>query len=235
MTPLIGIPGRTAKGSSFRGGLDIYNDSDFYVHFADYPRAIVEAGGLPVHLAFEVDPVAMVERLDGVLLTGGGDIDPTHYGRSENDAKYIDAERDRYELALVQAAVDQHKPILGICRGHQVINVQLGGTLLGHVEPHAVFDRPAVEHVHAVTLDPDSTTGRLIGQTLEVNSLHHQAIDVVGDGVRAVGWAEDGVVEAIEGINERIIGVQWHAEKLDTRADDPLFTWLVSEAGSSAG
>lgn len=230
MTALIGIPGRRRKGADFTHGLDIYAESDFDVYFADYARAIVEAGGLPVHLTVEADPGRLADRLDGLVLPGGPDIDPRRYGHPPGESVFVDRVRDDFELALVGATLAAGKPILGICRGLQILNVHFGGTLVQHVAAHGVFDEPANHHAHVVSLDPGSTIGRLMGDRLQVNSLHHQAVEVLGTELRAVGWAEDGVIEAVESREHRAVAVQWHAEKLDTRSTDPLFAWLVAEA-----
>lgn len=231
--PLIGIPGGRRKGHHLAVPLDTYADLDFDVYFADYAQAVAEAGGLPVHLTQEVDPGRIVERLDGLILPGGPDVHPGHYGQGRAKGTVVDQERDAYEFGLLRTAVELDRPVLGICRGLQVVNVYHGGSLHQHVPSHAMHSWAPSEPVHEVMIEPRSIIGRLSGTRLEVNSRHHQAVDSLGTGLVAVGWAEDGIVEAIEHEQARVIAVQWHAEKLLTRSIDPLFAWLVKEATRS--
>jgi putative glutamine amidotransferase len=137
---------------------------------------------------------------------------------------------------LVAEATAAGIPVLAICRGIQIVNVARGGTLVQHLptvtkEPHLVIDRPH-ELVHAVRIDPDSELRYVLGaDELRVNSLHHQAVDIVGDGLRAVAWAEDGTIEAVEDQRSRIIGVQWHPEQISDQAQQRrLFSWLVGQS-----
>ncbi len=234
--PLIGIPGYRYKAKDLSGWFDSYAELNLEVYFEDYALGVMEAGGLPVMLPREVDPERIVARLDGLILPGGPDVDPAHYGQDRHDEVMVDESRDEFEFKLFEAARAAGKPILGICRGLQVINVSLGGTLHQHLPAHAKFEQDPADVAHGVRLEPGSTIGELLGGGLPdgglpVNSLHHQAVDRLGEGLSAVGWAsDDDVVEAIENPNERIVAVQWHAEKLATRAEDPLFSWLVSES-----
>jgi putative glutamine amidotransferase len=205
-----------------------------------YITAVVEAGAVPFVLP-TLDPsevTAVLPCLDGLLLAGGGDVDPARYGAEPTDTLVgVDAGRDAYELALVEAAVTLGVPVLGICRGAQVLNVARHGTLVAHLPavtslPHRVEERWG-DVAHPVRVDSDSVLAGVVGaEALGVNTLHHQAVDVVGVDLRAVAWAEDGVVEAIEGRGPvRLLGVQWHPELLPA---DPrhraLFRWLVDEA-----
>lgn len=205
-----------------------------------YITAIVEAGAVPLVLP-ALDPsevAAVLPCLDGVVLTGGGDVDPARYGAEPTDALVgVDAGRDAYELALVDAAVALGVPVLGICRGAQVLNVARHGTLVGHLpdvtsQPHRVEEKWG-EVAHQVRVAGDSLLGRVIGgEALGVNTLHHQAVGVVGVDLQAVAWAEDGIIEAIEGRGPvRLLGVQWHPELLPGELRHrALFHWLVDEA-----
>jgi putative glutamine amidotransferase len=210
-----------------------------------YVDAVSRAGGVPVILPVS-DPALAADALggvDGLVLAGGGDVDPSAYGQPAEPEVYgVDEARDAWELALLTVALDRHLPVLAICRGIQVVNVALGGTLVQHI-PTATGARhgwPARynEPVHRVQLDPSCALAGILGVAeLDVNSLHHQAVDRTGQGVRAVGWSPDGTVEAVElTAHPEVIAVQWHPELLE---HDPhataLFTWLISlAAGATA-
>jgi putative glutamine amidotransferase len=205
----------------------------------DYGDRIAEAGGIPLQLLGRSDvPVEVaLDRLDGIVLTGGGDVAPELYGaQPAAESGGVDIERDHAELALVAEAASLGLPVLAVCRGIQLVNVARGGTLVQHLpavtsEPHLVVDR-RTELVHSVRIDPDSSLRNIVGpDDLGVNSLHHQAVDRVGRGLVAVAWAEDGTVEGLEDRDRRIIGVQWHPEQLpDQPRQRLLFAWLVEQA-----
>ena len=212
-----------------------------------YVSAVVEAGGLPVVLPV-LDPSqapAAVAGIDALLLTGGGDVDPAWYGSLPSpDLGKVDAARDGWEIALVRAAAARGLPVLGICRGAQLLNVAMGGTLEQHLPDvtdlrHCVDERCA-EAVHDVHIGARSGLGAVVGtEVLGVNSLHHQAVADVGEGLVAVAWAEDGTVEAVEAAggddNARMLGVQWHPELLTAMpGHGALFRWLCAEASVAA-
>ncbi len=209
-----------------------------------YVTAVIRAGGLPLVLPV-LDPgevASVLACVDALFFTGGGDVDPARYAANASpEVQGLDPERDAYEIALARAAVGMGLPIFGICRGAQVLNVALGGTLVQHLpdvtdQKHRAKEQWA-EAVHTVTVLPDSRLRSVVGvDVLGVNSLHHQAVADVGGSLKAVAWAEDGTVEAIEGQGiSRILGVQWHPELLIA---DPghvaLFDWLVEEATDPA-
>lgn len=168
-----------------------------------YVRAIVKAGGLPVLLpVVDADDVdALLDVVDSLVVSGGGDVDPATYGQAATTGlDRVDHRRDDFDIALWRAVLERPLPALGICRGTQILNVALGGSLLQHIDGHR-------STVHAVT-----TTG---GGAFTVNSLHHQAVDRLGDGVRATARAADGTIEALEVDGApHIVAVQWHPELL---------------------
>jgi putative glutamine amidotransferase len=210
-----------------------------------YPEAISRAGAVPVIVPplprGSIEP--LLDGVRGLVLTGGPDIDPCHYGAEAHpELGPVEREIDVFELALLRAALRRRLPVLGICRGMQLLNVALGGSLVqdlpsagGEVE-HRQTD-PGVQPTHDVELEAGSRIAGLVGATsLRVNSFHHQAIDRLGRGVRAVGWAPDGVVEAVEVRRQPFcIGVQWHAESLVGSAEQTRLLTAFTEAALQLG
>lgn len=204
-----------------------------------YLEAVERAGGLPavVH-PVRLDGEVTHQYLDpfaGLVLTGGGDMDPSFYGQPPDPHLYgVDALRDEFEMALARAALQRGIPMLAICRGLQVLNVALGGTLDQHIvgkttESHGIPGGGAPV-LHPVRLEPGSSLLEIMGvESVESSCHHHQAIAAVGKGLKPVAWADDGVIEALEGQTKGFIAVQWHPE--DTAPDDPaqqrLFDALV--------
>lgn len=197
-----------------------------------YAAAVLAAGGLPVVLTSAADPAACLDRIDGLLLTGGGDVDPACYGGCAlDDRNYgVDEERDRFELAIFHLALDRGLPVFAICRGLQVMNVALGGTLIHHIEADP-GDRPGGVHRqqeagmpadadwHDITLT-DHPAARILGDSPEiaVNSFHHQGIRDLAPGLLPVGIAPDGLVEAVTVDRPGFtLGVQWHPELMFRR------------------
>lgn len=209
-----------------------------------YTRAIHRVGGTPViipPLTREVDWTPLLTRLDGLLLSGGEDIAPEYYGQDlEPWTGQVDKERDQSELGLVQQWVARGKPLLAICRGHQVLNVALGGELwqdvmtqLPDAMDHAyVPGRPMELTVHTVTLTPESRLARILGGVyFEVNSAHHQAVARPGAGLEIVAYAPDQVTEATELPDHPFcLSVQWHPEAMLKVSESmlPLFSAFVS-------
>jgi len=210
---------------------------------AEYVDAVLVSGGAPLLLPYNADhesAQSAVEKCDGVLLSGGGDIDSNLYGCERHEATHgILQQRDELELALIKAAIGLDLPILGICRGIQILNVALGGTLVQDI-PSQV--RPGLGHniggqspdMHPITIEAGSLLFEVLGTgQIDVNSRHHQAVGDLGTGLRITAVAEDGVVEAIESIDGRpILAVQFHPENI--LESHPifrrLFDWLVNEA-----
>ena len=177
----------------------------------------------------DADPVDWVHHLDGLVLTGGADIEPSRYGH-ENTASDTEPQRDEVEFALYETALADEIPVLGICRGFQLVNVHAGGTLHQSVPEHARYDLPPSTEVHDLAIEPGSLVHRLYGDAHRVNSLHHQTAAEIGAGLTVTARAEDGTPEAIEVDGATVLAVQWHPEMM--RHDDPVFAWLVAEVNA---
>jgi putative glutamine amidotransferase len=194
-----------------------------------YVRALAAAGCAPVLIPILDDEDrlrAIYDRLDGIVFPGGADVAPQEYGEAPIDnLNIIEAPRDRTELTLARWAFADDLPTLGICRGQQLLNVALGGTLyqdLRHqgvttVEHSDADGRARTALLHRVRLDPGSRLAQLIDETsIEVNSLHHQAVKSVAPQLKVTGTSEDGVIESLESDDRRfLIAVQWHPEEID--------------------
>jgi putative glutamine amidotransferase len=209
----------------------------------DYEEAIRRAGGEPRVIAAGTDAAADVIRsVDGLLLTGGGDVRPSIYGAAPHPAfDAAEAGRDEYELDLVRRALEADLPVFAICRGMQVLNVARGGTLVQDIpdELQSSIDHavrlPPVAIAHEVWMTPDSLLERLMrtlehGEDCPVNSRHHQAVKDLGDGLITTGTAPDGVIEAIEDPSKRFcLGVQWHPENFYRTGEfRPLFDGFIT-------
>lgn len=222
--PLIGLPGRRKFIRQIEGFPASLHHLHVDVYFADYARSVYAAGGLPVHLPLDAAPADWVQHLDGLVLTGGADVEPERYGHDNTDSD-TEPRRDEVEFELLESALGDGVPVLGICRGLQLINVHQGGTLEQHVPTHSRYDLAPHDESHVLTITPGSVLHGLFGDTAQVNSLHHQTVGVVGKGLTVSAVAEDGTVEGIEMDGVPIIAVQWHPEMM--RHDDPTFAWLV--------
>lgn len=201
-----------------------------------YVNALRKAGAAPVlipHVADRAVLGAVYERLDGLLLPGGGDIDPVHYGELRHEkCNEPSAERDDTELALARWAIEGGKPLLGICRGIQVLNVALGGSLFQDIqaqipgsERHDWYpNHPRDRLSHTVSISPDARLARIVGtDTLPVNSLHHQSVKDAAPGLVVAGWSPDEIIEAVEASDHPFaVGVQWHPEELVGNDDRAL-------------
>jgi putative glutamine amidotransferase len=198
-----------------------------------YVRSVEAAGGRPLVVPPVADAVEeTLDALDGLLLSGGADLDPVGYGEAAHPATRAQAERDRAELALLEGALARELPVLAICRGMQLLNVARRGSLHQHLpelvghEGHREIRGAYSEH--DVEVRPGSRTADVLGGRLRVKSTHHQAPARIGEGLEAVAWAEDGTVEAIEDpARPFALGVLWHPEE---GADRRLFEALVEQA-----
>ena len=215
-----------------------------------YVRSLLAAGGVPVILSPLMGPSFAMRALDGVdglMLTGGEDMDPSWYGQEQSPlCNPPSRERDLFELALFAVARQREIPILGICRGIQVVNVALGGTLyqdLPTERPGSVDHNPSAPRAsrgHAVRLTEGSRAAEALGTvSVRVNSFHHQAVRDLAPSLVASGWTDDGLVEAVESLGDApwLLAVQWHPEEMHAEAQAPergLFRALVERAAAVA-
>lgn len=243
MNPIIGITTRQPVVKTPGG------DREAHVVDRVYTDVVMRSGGIPIL----VSPVApddvtrILGTVDGLILSGGGDIDPSFYGSQLPDNSHaIDRLRDEFEFALVREAQRRHMPTLAICRGLQVINVALGGDLIEDIPSeigsidHEVRGPTIVDCHQNVTIEPTSAVAKAIGRTqVAVNSVHHQAVRTVAPGLVARGWTDDGVIEVLEAADDNwpLLAVQWHPEYLavkDDQASLALFATLVRWATATA-
>jgi putative glutamine amidotransferase len=201
----------------------------------DYVRAVEEAGGRPLLVPPAEDGIEeTLDSLDGIVFSGGSDLDPAHYGAEAHpETRGVHEERDRAELELMKAALERDMPVLGICRGSQVLNVARGGNLIQHLpeivghEGHK-HNPPGAFSDHDVTIEPETTLAQILGERHGVKSHHHQGLDAVGEGLRVSAHAEDGAIEGVEDPERRFaVGVLWHPE---ADGDRRLFKALVEQA-----
>ncbi|GAB4500169.1 MAG: gamma-glutamyl-gamma-aminobutyrate hydrolase family protein [Anaerolineales bacterium] len=235
--PLIGVTTYRMKSSL---GISVHGVAEAYLN------AVQDAGGLPVMIPLglpEETLSALLARLDGILFTGGGDIDPAHYNQPDDTCSNdIDPDRDRVEFWLLKQSLAENKPLMGICRGFQLVNVGLGGSLYSDVESqmpaaqkHDFYPDWARDYLaHPVRLEPGTRLAEILGTLeIEVNSLHHQSVRTLGAGIIPLAYAPDGTVEALEiPGNPFGIAVQWHPEWL--QAYEPmrnLFRAFIQTAG----
>ena len=208
-----------------------------------YVEAVLRAGGVPMMLSGQCLDCAerWLDVVDAVVLIGGGDINPAEFGSTGHETIYnLSAERDAMELALMRALLARPKPVLAICRGMQILNTVLGGTLHVHlpdVVGESVLHRapPRDPISHGIQVAADSELAKVIGEQVHTASWHHQAIHQLGKGLKAVAWAPDGVIEAVELEGRQdLLAVQWHPEI--TAAEDDgqqrMFDWLIRQANT---
>jgi putative glutamine amidotransferase len=238
--PIIAVSARPVPIGRVQGWLEPALAGPTY-----YLEAISRAGGVGVQVLPEpIDgdqAAALMARLDGLVLTGGPDVDPSLYGQEAAPETYeTSTEVDEFEMALLRAAIDAAKPVLAICKGHQLLNVAYGGTLDQHITGRPGLEAHGVPNggggaLVAYEIEPGSALAKAAGATTASGMCHHhQAIDEVGAGLRVVARCADGTVEAVEPVDAPgwVVSVQWHPE--DSAARDPqqqaLFDTLVAEA-----
>jgi putative glutamine amidotransferase len=200
----------------------------------DYVESVERAGGRPVLIPPSEEGVdETLDALDGIVFSGGADVDPSLYGADPHpETDTPQAHRDLGELALLRAALERDLPMLAVCRGFQLLNVARGGDLVQHLPEELGHDEhkrvPGEFAEHPVEVREGTRLASVIGARSDVSSHHHQGIGRVGDGLVETAWAEDGTVEGVEDPSRRFaVGVQWHPETLEDRA---LFEKLVEEA-----
>ena len=227
--------------------VDTHDRAEHYESPAAYATAVEKAGGLPLLLPYRTDlslVPQLVDALDGVLFSGGNDLDPSAYGEAYHpQAVPIDPLRQRFELALIAEVERRRMPALGICLGSQLMNVYRGGSLiqfLPDLDRQSPLEHRKIDGVvprHAVQVNPESVVAEVVGKTqIDANSSHKQAVRQLGRGLRIVGKAADGVIEGVEDPSLPLfVGVQWHPERLH---DEPehlaLFRLLVRKAAEAS-
>lgn len=239
MKPLIGISGSIIvdEGGRFPGYKRAYvND--------DYVQSVLRAGGIPFILPVLEDDeavIAQAKAMDGLILSGGHDINPLYYGEQSLPKQGSPfPERDHSEALLIQEMIQQRKPVFAICRGIQILNTAFGGTLYqdtSYMEEetlkHDQYHQPALE-THSISIEAESLLYSVLGSQTLTNSFHHQTIKEVAPGFRTTAVADDGVIEAIEREDSDtfVLGVQWHAEMMTKKHErmQRLFDRFVAEA-----
>ncbi|NUS72453.1 MAG: gamma-glutamyl-gamma-aminobutyrate hydrolase family protein [Corynebacteriales bacterium] len=220
--PIIGISGYAEPAQ-----WNVWHTKAALLPYA-YVQSVTAVGGYAVILPPERFSSHSVSRLDGLILAGGADLSPDLYGQTPHERTYTRPDRDRSELALAEAALDIDLPILGICRGMQLLAVAYGGRLKQHLPDELGSDEhqpaPGVFGQHAVHFRPETKAASIFGDTAEVNSYHHQGVEDPGS-LTITGWAPDDVIEVLEDPDkEFVLGVQWHPEEL---GDPRLFSAFV--------
>lgn len=224
--PIIGITSSHEK----ENGLRNYHRTTVSI---DYTKGVIEGGGIPIIIPTTNDIEIIKEQLkliDGLILSGGPDINPVHYGEDfKEKIGVISPERDDNEIKILNEFLKTEKPILGICRGHQLLNIYFGGTLyqdLSYFEKEVLKHRqdlyPELE-VHSVTIEKGSILENLYGESIRTNSFHHQVIKDLGKGFKVIARSNDGIIEGIEKIDHKFcLGIQWHPEMMVARGNKDM-------------
>lgn len=244
--PLIGITCNYLEPlpSAFKAGIGA-EEQAWQLIAQDYLEAVWRAGGIPLLLPVDQNKkraLAMLDMTDGIILSGGNDIAPQSYGEVIEDAcNTPDPDRDEMEILMCKKALEADKPILGICRGMQILNVALGGTLHQDLEtdgflPHSKFSQRRNLPAHPVTVTKASLLEQITGESqLLVNSFHHQAVKELGEGLQAAAVSEDGVVEAVTMAGKRfVLALQWHPEMMHDSGEQQSILNAFIKAGAQA-
>jgi putative glutamine amidotransferase len=204
-----------------------------------YTNAVYAVGGRPVVMPVVTDPpYDLLAGFDGLILTGGGDLDPSLYGEDSDPTVYgIRPDRDAFEIALYREAVARRLPVLAICRGMQLVNILRGGTLTQHItsDPRHWQERPPAEPNHEIAVTPGSVLADVVGGAeAQVNSYHHQCLRELGDGLRITAVCLE-IIEAVEATDSDVVAVQWHPEQMAAtdQTQRSLFENLVQRAAAA--
>ena len=235
--PYIGIVGNLhfQETGTFAGSDRLYVNND-------YPQAVQMAGGIPFVLPFLTDYKLVkeqIENLNGIIISGGYDVNPLLYGQEPTEKQgYSCEERDSYDVMVINTAIQMNKPIFAICRGIQILNIVLGGTIyedISYKEGCRIkHSQKARTHVatHTVELQKGSRLYSLLGESVLTNSFHHQAVKDVAPGFKIVGKSKDGVIEAMERDIGFVVGVQWHPEMMARKGDKKMLSLFEAFVGA---
>ena len=240
--PLVGYTVRSLAASALPSMDERYSPASVEVAVSGFAESLAGSGVVPVSIPYAAEPQALLDHLDALILTGGQDVskqftmgERTRPFKQLNDSAEPSLDRDVYEWQLFELAMTRGVPVLGVCRGHQLINAGLGGTLISDLPPGPVDHLPWVQPMsdgqpdHQVTFTSGSLAEQLYGRSKVVNSWHHQAVAEPGRGMRISGVTTDGIVEATEHESAAILTVQWHPEWQES--SDQAFAWLCARAG----
>ncbi|KAJ6644891.1 putative glutamine amidotransferase-like protein [Pseudolycoriella hygida] len=241
--PIIGI----SLDSVDKSTKYVYSAFPWYALRQNYAESVLKAGGIPLMLPYQYDTIdEMLAVIDGVIISGGDeDIHPNYYDQEfTSDRTATNDRRDNFEILLTKKTLDKNIPFLGICRGMQLLNVVLGGTLIQHIPDYVKdssinHEQPVNKDMvsHPLMIKPSTILSELADnrETYMVNSTHHQAVDRLGKGLKVTALAPDGIIEAIESFNHTfVLGVEWHPEYLNLNGlDFNIFKGLIAAAGGS--
>ena len=224
--PIIGVVGSLSDESR----ANIMESTERVFISEKFINCVEKAGGIPLilpHVNDMEDVKAQIDACDGIILCGGMDIHPLYYGEEpHHNLGFVNSKEDEYQIKIARITLNLHKPILGICRGHQLLNVVCGGTLyqdlseiLSSTIKHDQIPK-RYEPYHSINIANGTKLEKILGNNTMVNSIHHQCIKELGTGLKATAYAKDGVIEAIEMPGrDFIMGVQWHPEEMAVRGD----------------